>query len=221
MKLSPSFVKFTGAKTHLELLMQFDFCTLEECNRLCKAVDKHAQPSVHLDLATGKALPQQNFRRSNTLVLHPADPLCFSIVERMAGVLEFSPSQAEPPNIIKYQPGDYFKPHVDGFSPIHFALAHSGASDRLVELNTAGNRTWTLMLYLNDDFIGGQTTFPLMSIAFIAKTGLLVGWKNTHSNEVIPESLHQSTELISGYKYVFVVPFRENDCDHDSTSYYL
>ena len=221
MKPPLSFVQFTGSKTHLELLTHSDFCSQEECLSLCNAVDAHAKPSVHLNLATGEALPQTHFRKSNTLVLHPADQLCSSIVERMAKVLDSSPSQAEPPNIIKYQPGDYFKPHVDGFSPIHFALAHTGASDRLIELNSAGNRTWTLMLYLNDDFIGGQTNFPLMSIAFIPKPGLLVGWKNTYSSEVIPESLHQSTEIISGFKYVLVVPFREKKCNHASTSYYL
>lgn len=221
MTTSPSFIRFAGKKTHLELLTFSEFCSFEECVQLCQAVDLHSKPSVHLDLSTGKAGFQEYFRKSNTLVLHPKDRLCSSIVHRMAEVLHLSFVQSEPPNVIKYQPGDYFKPHVDGFSPIHFALAHSGNSDRLIELNTAGNRTWTLMIYLNDNYIGGQTCFPLVSISFTPKPGLLVGWKNTQSNEVIQESLHQSTEIISGHKYVLVVPFREKACDHDSVSYYI
>lgn len=48
-----------------------------------------------------------------------------------------------------YGPGQLFPPHTDGYHE------EQGSPDRLPERSTL-----TLMLYLNDDFAGGETLFP-------------------------------------------------------------
>lgn len=59
----------------------------------------------------------------------------------------------------KYQQGDTFKPHVDGpwpaagIDPTHGAYIHDTSHGQAL--------TWlTFLIYLNDDFQGGQTIFP-------------------------------------------------------------
>ena len=47
-----------------------------------------------------------------------------------------------------YEPGQYFKPHNDFFSGAAYDM-HCKAS---------GNRTHTLMIYLNEDYKGGGTS---------------------------------------------------------------
>jgi len=49
---------------------------------------------------------------------------------------------------------NFFKPHNDYFS--------GSAYDK--HCLQSGNRTFTLMIYLNDDFEGGGTNFPNMDL---------------------------------------------------------
>jgi hypothetical protein len=106
-------------------------------------------------------------------------------------------------------------------SQIHFAMAEYGASDRLTDLISAGNRTWTAMIFLNDNFSGGETVFPRLGINLIPREGDLICWKNSINSHPILTSLHSGAKVTNGNKFVAVIPFRERPCAQEDPSYYI
>jgi hypothetical protein len=93
-------------------------------------------------------------------------------------------------NIMKYEVGDVFLPHQD--SSIHCPIE----SD------------WGLVLYLNDDFEGGELYYPEKNITYVPQAGDLV------IHGATKEFSHGTTPIIRGTKYVatsfaFLFPRKE------------
>jgi hypothetical protein len=93
-------------------------------------------------------------------------------------------------NIMKYEIGDVFLPHQD--SSIHCPIE----SD------------WGLVLYINDDFEGGELYYPEKNITYVPKSGDLV------IHGATKEFSHGTTKITSGTKYVatsfaFLFPRKE------------
>lgn len=92
-------------------------------------------------------------------------------------------SQEEAFFILKYGIGDEYKPHSDG---------DTGKLNRRV----------TGLIYLNDDFEGGETHFPYCDVTVTPKAGQMVLFP---SNFLYP---HASLPIKSGTKYALVGWFR-------------
>ncbi len=86
--------------------------------------------------------------------------------------------------LLRYETGQEFKEHVDTVS------GHS-----------EGARQLTGLLYLNNDYDGGQTSFPRQSLTVTPDPGDLLLFP---SNFVYP---HVSPPVLSGEKYVIVTWF--------------
>ncbi len=83
-------------------------------------------------------------------------------------------------HVLRYSPGNFFKAHRD-----------SGA-----EGSGIANRYFSVVCYLNDDFEGGQTTFPQEKYSVVPEKGRAV---------VFPaDYVHQGDEIRSGSKYILV-----------------
>ena len=65
-------------------------------------------------------------------------------------------------------------------------------------------RRATLLVYLNDDFEGGTTTFPRIGFTAEPRAGSGVLFYNTEpeTGAVIPESLHSGDPVVRGEKYI-------------------
>jgi hypothetical protein len=74
---------------------------------------------------------------------------------------------SEVPQFLKYDVGGHYKPHIDGRS---IWVAPNG--DKIWRKST--DRDLSLVLYLNDDFEGGEFLFPDLHIQVKPKPGLLV-----------------------------------------------
>jgi len=81
-------------------------------------------------------------------------------------------------HIMKYEVGDVFPPHQD--SSIQCPIE----SD------------WGLVLYINDDFEGGDLYYPEKNITYVPKSGDLV------IHGATKEFSHGTTPIVSGTKYV-------------------
>ena len=80
--------------------------------------------------------------------------------------------------------------HVVRYSPGNFFTAHT---DDVYERNY---RYFTLVCYLNDDFKGGRTVFPLLNYAVTPRAGKVVVFPSTY--------LHRADPVINGEKYIIV-----------------
>lgn len=102
----------------------------------------------------------------------------------------------EPTNVLHYTVGQQYRPHFDFLDPgeAHFAR----------ELQQIGQRTITFLIYLNDDFEGGETEFPRLDWRFKGKTGdALVFWNVSAQGEPERNSLHAGLPPSRGEKWLF------------------
>jgi len=101
----------------------------------------------------------------------------------------------------KYEVGQFFKEHHDYFV---------GASyDK--HCLSSGNRTFTFMIYLNDDFEGGGTYFPRLKKTIKPEQGKAVIWQNTINGVAQTDTMHEGTTITKGVKYIITSWWREND----------
>ncbi len=114
---------------------------------------------------------------------------------RIAAAIEQPTSHQEPTNILHYTPGQEYRPHFDFIDPgvAHFAR----------ELQTVGQRTTTFLIYLNDDYDGGATTFPRLDWSFKGVTGDALAFWNITNGQPDPLTLHAGTPTTSGIKWLF------------------
>ena len=115
---------------------------------------------------------------------------------RMAVACGLALAQFEPPNVLNYQVGQQYHPHYDYIDPHAPALAET--------LARQGQRTATFLLYLNDDYEGGETAFPHLDWSFKAKAGDALLFFNTDAaGEPASRSLHAGLPPTSGEKWLF------------------
>ena len=96
----------------------------------------------------------------------------------------------------KYPEGGYYKEHFDAKSEDHFQKDKSFSQ-----------RKYSIIIYLNDDFIGGETVFPKKNISVKPLQGRLLLFSNmlNETNYVHPFSSHLSNQIVKGEKWILSV----------------
>jgi prolyl 4-hydroxylase len=102
----------------------------------------------------------------------------------------------EPPNIISYEPGQEFSLHSDFIDP--------RVPQYQQELQVLGQRTATIVTYLNDDFEGAETWFPDAQVKWRGATGDAIVFSNV-GPDGSPDfnTRHSGLPPVSGSKWVF------------------
>ena len=112
------------------------------------------------------------------------------IHERIATVTGIKANHSEDFQILKYEPGQFYRRHHD-----------------YIELQAdrqCGPRVLTFFLYLNDVEEGGATNFPLLNIAVRPKKGQAVLWPsvlNSDPKVKDPRTDHEAQDVIRGIKF--------------------
>jgi len=73
---------------------------------------------------------------------------------RVAAAVGVDANMLEPPQVLHYKVGERFEPHFDFFD--------SALPGHIAELAERGQRIATFLVYLNADFDGGETEFPIL-----------------------------------------------------------
>ena len=181
----------------LTLFIRRDFLQAELCAALVERIDAVRRPSTIAD-ANGDAA----FRTSETGDLDAADPVVAEVERRIAELTGLSPEHGEPIQGQRYAVGQEFKGHTDYFDP--------GGVDFERYCGTAGNRTWTVMIYLNEPEAGGATRFKAIDKIVAPETGKLLAWNNRRPDGSLnPATLHQGMKVRRGVKYILTRWYRE------------
>ena len=102
----------------------------------------------------------------------------------------------EASSILHYAPGEEFKRHYDYFD--------SNIQGHLRELQTGGQRVATFLVYLNDDFDGGETEFPRLDWRYKGRKGdAILFWNVDPSSVPDPRTLHAGLPTTRGEKWLF------------------
>ena len=176
------------------------FLSKNECQALVEMIEANNVRSSVVVGGTDRSGISET-RTSSTSNLAPNDPTVKSIHQKIADNLGLDIKKGEDLQGQKYEPGQYFKEHNDYFS--------GDAYDK--HCLHSGNRTFTFMIYLNDDFEGGGTYFPKLQKTIKPELGKAVVWQNTIDGEPQPETMHEGTTITKGVKYIITSWWREND----------
>lgn len=173
------------------------FITEKDCKYLINLIKTNNQKSTVVS-AEGNAYQSQS-RNSSTCHLSNSDKIVKKLFNSISKELNLDKSLGEGLQGQLYQPGQYFKAHHDWFTEDDL---HKYGKD-------TGNRTHTLMIYLNDTFEGGKTDFPKINFTATPKAGRAVTWNNLKSDGSGDEdALHEGMEVTKGKKYIITAWYR-------------
>jgi hypothetical protein len=114
---------------------------------------------------------------------------------------------AEPLVILRYQPGEQFKWHCDFISSTHQQAQE--------ELKMFGQRVYTSISYLNDNFTGGETEFKFWQRQIKPQQGMVLSFANiTPLGQVDKNSTHRGCPVLSGTKFVATSWYRSQRLWH-------
>jgi hypothetical protein len=119
---------------------------------------------------------------------------------RMAAAIGIEFTDAEPLILLRYQPGEEYRPHRD-------YLPHETLQADRIE---AGQRATTLCCYLGDVDSGGGTAFPEVGLVVEPRAGRAVAFRNIRDDgSPDPASLHAGQPVERGEKWVATLWLRQ------------
>lgn len=173
------------------------FLSPERCAAFIERVDAKRRPSTVSDYNG-----DDRFRTSETCDFDLDDPMSVALDDMMEALAGLDRRHGEPLQGQRYAVGQEFKAHTDYFEPNGIDY------DRFCGI--AGQRTWTLMIYLNEPEAGGATRFKAIDKTVQPETGKLLAWNNRRPDGTPnPATLHIGMKVRAGTKYVLTKWFRE------------
>jgi prolyl 4-hydroxylase len=92
-----------------------------------------------------------------------SDLVLLALRARIAKAVELPVGAMDAPAVLHYTPGQRFLPHFDFLD-----TSHPGHAKQVAE---SGQRVLTLLLYLNDDYEGGETLFNVLGRRYKGRKG--------------------------------------------------
>ena len=181
----------------LELFVIRNFLTPDECAAFIALIERNRRPSTIAD-PNG----DHYFRTSETCDLDHALTEVTALDARLSALSGIDPRYGEPLQGQRYAIGQEFKAHTDYFEP--------NGADWPKYCSVAGQRSWTLMIYLNEPEAGGATRFKVIDKTVQPEAGKLLAWNNCRADgSVNPATLHHGMKVRQGVKYVITKWYRE------------
>jgi len=169
------------------------FLTPLECQHLMHSAADLLTPALVIDPRTGRKILNP-VRTSDTASIGPLreDLAIRAINLRIAALSGSSVFAGEALTILRYQFNQQFRLHSDILS------------------SSNNQRVKTVIIYLNDDFGGGQTVFPNIGIGILPKAGDAIIFSNTYPDgRTNTDSNHAGLPVLKGSKWIATRWIRE------------
>lgn len=156
-----------------------------ECDFVMASAERRYQRSAVQD-AQGRETPHP-LRSSDGAPLHwlIEDPALQALNRRLAAVTQTPYENAEPLLVLRYQPGQEYRRHFDALPGL------------------TNQRSRTALVYLNDDYTGGETGFPRLGLQVRGRRGDVLVFENADAEgSPLPLSEHAGLPVVSGVKYL-------------------
>jgi len=166
------------------------------CDWLIERARPRLSRAMVYDPATGRGRTEQ--ARSNSSIafnIAQSDLVFMLLRERIASTVGVALANLEPSSVLHYSPGQQFEPHYDFLDPNVSGYAKDVAEN--------GQRIATFLLYLNDDYEGGETDFPKLGFRYKGRKGdALLFWNVTSSGDPEEQTLHAGRPTTAGEKWL-------------------
>ena len=157
-----------------------------ECGHVASVAGDLLEPSMIVDPATGTVRPDP-VRTSDAAVIGPArEDLVVRALNRRIAVASGTPVEnGEPLTVLRYVPGQQYRPHHD------------------VLPGVANQRAWTMLVYLNEGYRGGETVFPATGLNVRGRGGDGLLFANLDSDgDIDPQARHAGLAVTAGAKWL-------------------
>ena len=159
-----------------------------ECDYLIEAARPALQPSFVIDPRSGREIP--NPIRTSRGVGFPfidENPAIHALNRRIAAASATDVRAGEPLQVLSYAPGQQYREH----------------SDALPNVAPGQQRVLTFLVYLDEDYEGGETAFPALGLQVRGRTGDGLLFRNA-ARDGTPDqrSIHSGLPVTRGAKHV-------------------
>jgi TPR repeat protein len=171
---------------------------------LCDALIVRGKPllrpaRIYNELNGGNTMG--NMRRHSNAPLFrytDMDLVTEAVSNRVCALAGMPAANAEAMQVLHYQVGEYFAPHVDFLDP--------GFEGHAATLRNNGQRVFTVLVYLNDDLEGGETEFLRLGLSHRGKKGDALLFRNVDAQgQPDPRTLHAGRPPTRGEKWLLSV----------------
>lgn len=173
------------------------FATPAECAHVATGLSDLMAPASVLDPSTGRPVPHP-IRSADEAAYGPTreDLAVRAVNLRIAAASGTAVAQGEALTILRYAPGQRFGLHSDVLS------------------RTRNQRVATMLLYLNDAFDGGETTFPDHQLVVTPRGGDALLFLNTlPDGRPDPRKRHAGQPVVRGVKWLATRWIRQRPFD--------
>jgi hypothetical protein len=173
-----------------------EFVSCAICNWLVeKARGRLARARIYSPSGGGPALDNSRTNSETDFNIIQADLVLILVRARIAAATGLPPAAMELTKILHYSVGEQFGLHFDYIDP--------AVSDFADELAIRGQRLATFLIYLNDDYAGGQTAFPRVGLRHRGAKGSALYFANVDaSGKPDPSTLHAGLAPSRGEKWI-------------------
>ncbi|MFK4871508.1 prolyl hydroxylase family protein [Novosphingobium sp. ZW T3_23] len=185
----------THAGRGCEVFEVQNFLSSRECDHFVQRGLLGMQPSTIL----GDGDPRY-VRTSRTSQIGLSDDhLIEQLEDRTAKLIGLPRAFSEPFQLHTYEPGDFFADHFD-----YLPESRLDAFDRAF-----GQRTWSILIYLEAPDGGGETVFENAGITIRPSLGTLIAWNNLDAALAVnPATRHRANAVTHGHKSILTKWFR-------------
>lgn len=197
-------VKFNNPELKDNVRLYDDFLTNEECEHIINISKPLFQRSLFL---YGDKAVVDDARTSFSAELHvfPDDEIMDNIRQRAAKLLSIPASHFEYFQCVSYDKTQEIHAHYDTFD------RNSEGGKKIIA--EGGQRKYTMLGYLNDDFVGGGTYFPNLDFMVHPKKGRILIFNNIDDEgKNIKPAFHAGLPVIKGRKYAVNMWVRDKPC---------
>jgi prolyl 4-hydroxylase len=167
--------------TYPEPVVMKDFISKEEREHIMKSAEDKLRPST----VTQDFKLDERVRKSETAWLDKRDPVVKGVMERCLEFTDRPIHNCEKLQVLRYKPGGHYTPHQDIF-----------ASDKNM-------RMYTFIIALNDDYEGGETSFPNLNKTYKLDAGDALFFNTLDNYELdTSKALHGGNPVKSGEKWI-------------------
>lgn len=174
----------------------------EEAHLLMLLGAPHLHRSATVDPGTGARL-EAPLRTSHDASFDPLieDIGLVAVQQRMAAFAGLPLGNAEPLILLRYRPGEEYRPHRDYLPPSRVVPLQAGG---------AGQRAATVIAYLRAPAAGGATVFPDLDIRLPVAPGAMLLFDNLDAaGDPDPRTLHAGEPVLRGEKWVATLWIRQ------------
>lgn len=178
------------------ILVMADFLPPAMCRWLVERAEKLVRPAQVYDETTGMGRADSGRTNSSGKFVGPDADMIVGLARRRISQASGVPIVAfEPTQVLTYEIGQSFDWHVDFLDPAIPGFA--------TDLRLRGQRIVTCLIYLNDDFKGGETAFATPDLRHNGRKGEALMWSNVlPDGQVDRHTVHAGLPPTAGRKWV-------------------